>query len=355
MPHVLNQWTRSKKMKGFTLIELLVVIAIIAILVALLLPAVQQAREAARRSSCKNNLKQLGLALHNYHDTFNVFPMGWWDRWSATNINVGNDGQWGWGTYILPFMEEAPLYDVLTPGDNPSATPGLVGTLAAAIDDPTRLAAMQVPIDSYRCPSDNTEGVNRDNQIGGQPLATSNYVANHGSGTIGFPNNAGGSWKATKGKTPLGDQEANGLFGRMFVTNMRDVTDGTSNSVALGERSQTVSAGGTTQLCRASVVFGCRDNDRNALSWGPFVNHGAGKYGINNPAVGSGGDAGGICQGGFSSNHKGGAQFVMCDGAVRFVSENIDHDFALGGSSWDVDTTFERILGVNDGQVVGEF
>src|SRR4051812_6730319 len=92
--------------RGFTLIELLVVIAIIAVLIALLLPAVQQAREAARRSQCKNNLKQIGLALHNYHDTANTLPPGWIG--DPTGSNAGN--RWGWGTMILPYLDQAPLY-----------------------------------------------------------------------------------------------------------------------------------------------------------------------------------------------------------------------------------------------------
>ncbi len=103
--------------RGFTLIELLVVIAIIAILIALLLPAVQQAREAARRASCKNNMRQLGLALHNYHDTANTFPPGWISVDPATRRPSAHDGLTGvgWGTMILPMIEQSNLYNRFNP------------------------------------------------------------------------------------------------------------------------------------------------------------------------------------------------------------------------------------------------
>src|SRR5687767_15656460 len=108
---------RFRSRFGFTLIELLVVIAIIAILIALLLPAVQQAREAARRTQCKNNLKQLGLALHNYLDVHGRFPIGQQFRgtWDGTNDSAGAAGNGGtgfaWGSYVLPFIDQAPLYN----------------------------------------------------------------------------------------------------------------------------------------------------------------------------------------------------------------------------------------------------
>jgi prepilin-type N-terminal cleavage/methylation domain-containing protein len=136
-------YCRDKSRVGFTLVELLVVIAIIGILVALLLPAVQAAREAARRSECTNNLKQIGVALHNYHDTHKMFPPGWIPQ---TGMPGGGSGYaWGWGTAILPFMEQASLPDQIQYGKI---------TIYAAAGDPAILPLMQTPIAPYRCPSD---------------------------------------------------------------------------------------------------------------------------------------------------------------------------------------------------------
>ena len=121
--------------RGFTLIELLVVIAIIAVLIALLLPAVQQAREAARRSTCKNNLKQIGLALHNYHDIYKMFPIGAQERPAAYgadangNTGPGNYESWGWAASMLPQIDQAPLFDSM---DVSNRTLSEVCVLAAA-------------------------------------------------------------------------------------------------------------------------------------------------------------------------------------------------------------------------------
>src|SRR5688572_28345613 len=99
-------WRRQNAHEAFTLVELLVVIAIIGVLVALLLPAVQAAREAARTAQCTNNLKQIGIALHNYHDTLQTLPSGW-------IMKAGNEAEWGWTTFILPYAEQQPLYEKL--------------------------------------------------------------------------------------------------------------------------------------------------------------------------------------------------------------------------------------------------
>ncbi|HBN75421.1 MAG TPA: prepilin-type cleavage/methylation domain-containing protein, partial [Planctomycetaceae bacterium] len=136
------QSEQKQKILGFTLIELLVVIAIIAILVALLLPAVQQAREAARRSSCKNNMKQLGLALHNYHDTYSTFPPASVRQPTGGGVNEWESSMIGWQARILGFMEQSALYDLIDWG----ITPGNSGT------NNTTVRGTEVA--GYRCPSD---------------------------------------------------------------------------------------------------------------------------------------------------------------------------------------------------------
>ena len=157
---------RMKRRRGFTLIELLVVIAIIAILIALLLPAVQQAREAARRTQCKNNLKQLGLAMHNYHDVHRAFPMGWVNDFSSRSpTENGSDtidghfgatddvAQWAWSVYLLPFIDQAPAFESL--GVNTLRGSQAI-TVAASRD------IMTSPFPSFRCPSDSGQDINVD-------------------------------------------------------------------------------------------------------------------------------------------------------------------------------------------------
>ncbi|MBR9800667.1 DUF1559 domain-containing protein [bacterium] len=335
--------------RGFTLIELLVVIAIIAILVALLLPAVQQAREAARRSSCKNNLKQMGLALHNYHDVYGVFPPGYvlQDRDGSGNpVYNGNGSSWGWGAYILPFMEQPALFDALNIGDVTLSDAIIAGS--GFTDE------LETPISSYRCPSDTAPETNDRlplRRADGTNFATStsSYVANntshkwHSGGRLqGYSTRQGGTWGG-----PGANHDPTGLFWRDSNVRMRDITDGTSNTIALGERAWELNnPTGTTYNCKSGNVFGAAHNNEQLSI---RSNLAAGSAPINY--------ASGDCQNGFSSLHKGGAQFVLADGSVRFISENIDHQFepgSGGGGTFD-GSTFENLLARNDGNVVGEF
>ena len=210
----MNTRIMRQPLRGFTLIELLVVIAIIAILVALLLPAVQQAREAARRSSCKNNLKQIGVALHNYHDTFSVLPPGYIVRnISATAMasmeTAQNGPGFAWGTMILPQLEQAALYDAMNFNLNAHEIPNI---------DLARTS-----ISTFLCPSDPapTTFTVTDGSSNNYELASANYV-----GVIGY-----GNVSMTPGR-PMGK----GVFYRNSNTKLRDLTDGTSNCMLVGER-----------------------------------------------------------------------------------------------------------------------
>lgn len=200
-----------RRSRGFTLIELLVVIAIIAVLIALLLPAVQQAREAARRTQCKNNLKQLGLALHNYHDTFNTFT----PRATGSDCPGGSGGncQWKSGFVgLLPFFEQAPLFQKIAAGgqmENGNTYPPGGPTPWDGGYPPWRQQLTMLVCPSDVSPSQSSFGI-----------GVTNYMFSVGD-SIRF-----GHWERT----------GRGLFPQVRGTRFGDITDGTSNTIAMGER-----------------------------------------------------------------------------------------------------------------------
>jgi prepilin-type N-terminal cleavage/methylation domain-containing protein/prepilin-type processing-associated H-X9-DG protein len=325
---------RRSRVRGFTLIELLVVIAIIAILIALLLPAVQQAREAARRSSCKNNLKQMGLALHNYHGIHQVYPPGHttFEIW-AVGCPEGTCAHYTWGTFILPQLEQGTLFEGLRVNDD---------NLAVVASDPVRLSMMQTKLSVFRCPSDSGPDNNTDQKIpstggGGNnctgsscvEVATSNYVAaTHSHNLIR------GNWNGLMGRANrLGGPGNPSGYRRCNAE--RNVIDGLSNTIALGERAWQL---GGVRL-QAAVVFGQNGDSENNNNHGLVYAHAAGRYGINGTC--------GDCDRGFSSPHTGGAQFLFCDGSVHFVSENIQHN-----SNSAVNSTLEYLIAIADANPV---
>ena len=272
------------KRRAFTLVELLVVIAIIGILIALLLPAVQAAREAARRSQCSNNLKQLGLGMHNYHDTFKSFPSGYIVGAGASAWTAGNQSSWGWGALILPFVEQTALADRLSPG---SFRLSDALTAGGAYD---RVAELQTPIAAFRCPSDlaketNVGGYGLPNASGAiVPSATSNYIGNNtshrwhpGGGRLqGYDTSQSGQWTGLTAAN-----EPNGIFWRESDVKMRDIVDGTSNTICVGERAWELGGpNSTTVRCNAGVVHGSyTSNEQLSIR----TNLGAGSVPINSP------------------------------------------------------------------------
>ena len=308
--------------RGFTLVELLVVIAIIGIIIALVLPAVQAAREAARRMQCANNLKQLGLAMHNYHSTLNCFPPGFMVRGHLGNTTPGG---WAWGVFLMPYIEQSSLRD------NLSTTKY---TLEQVINDPVLLPMLQTDLSVFRCPS-SPIGPLRTHQGAPNPkVASANYTCCRG-------------FFSFTGTTHLTKQN-NGMFYGESATRIQEVTDGTSHTFAFGER----------------TAFGANlQNDGSWPSWcGPG---GSGAMNTVSSAVSDKVNSTG--NGAFSSEHPGGAMFCFVDGSVRFIAETISSSnaglqtgntgdpalFVQAAAQGTVGTY--QLLGVkNDGQPTGE-
>jgi prepilin-type N-terminal cleavage/methylation domain-containing protein len=299
-----------QKRRGFTLIELLVVIAIIAVLIALLLPAVQQAREAARRSQCKNNLKQIGLALHNYHSTSNVLPAG---RYSmAAGAAYGHSAH----TMLLPYIDQAPLYNKMNTSANFNA--------------PVNFAAPAVTVlPVYLCPSNPvTEGVNWTgglNPVSNDPnndSARTHYepIADRGRGRI-IP---AGSMAMDNG---------DGLIYHDSKTRFADVTDGTSNTLAFCE---IISQGPGKYDCCSWLAYADGIGTVNGIN-APFRSSPNGNAPFSHDMFN------GNTFSGPASYHVGGCHFVLADGAVRFISQNIGQPVLLALTSRAA------------GDIVGEF
>lgn len=305
---------RVRKLRAFTLIELLVVIAIIAVLIALLLPAVQQAREAARRSQCKNNLKQIGLALHNYHDTHTVFAPGafWALPNTAPHPCVGSTHQHASIlVHILPFIDQAPLYNRFdfTRCDTDAGWNTTAGGAGTNVVPP------------YLCPSDTTPPKNTSNP----PRGVHNYAACFGSGNTSGA--ATGNPNCQCDRTPFQSWiQANtnpnsvpGMFTRAWRSSgIRDNVDGTSNTIYFGEVRPECSA-------HANAGWASSNNGNGLVSTIIPINYNSCNTATPpNPASACDYRCNWVTELGFKSRHVGGAHMLMGDGAVRFMSENID-------------------------------
>ena len=306
--------------EGFTLIELLVVIAIIAILIALLLPAVQQAREAARRTQCKNNLKQLGLALHNYHDTHRKFPSS---DIMDPNFLTGANNDWGGGgpgntlTLLLPFIDEANVYNTM------DFTRRYDDTVSGNRD------AFGNTYEQYLCPS-NPFGANKEHD-------NLWHVVHYFPVSWGAQEPPGGR---ARHRWAIGDNANLTHRGLMYMnsdTAMRDVTDGTTNTIAMGE------VRGYRPRCANEMT---NPADWRGMRWEIST---VGNMPINGihqdnacPV-----EFRGTCPNcrweNMASFHEGGTQALLADGSARFMSENIDT------------TLFQNLCSIADGASIGQW
>jgi len=330
-------------------VELLVVIGINGILVGLLLPPVQAAREAARRTQCTNNLKQFGLAMHNFHDTFpkSRFPPGAKNYGGTLNApKIQKRVFWTWGAHLLPYLELESLADSLEVSTANAQT---------SINDSSLLPLFQQPLTPFVCPSDPSEELNQYRKVGGSDgnvtptgpddrkdwadavaIAKSNYLACHSTNRF--------SWNAGNPDTDGTNDRVNGMFGQvgyadktLTARNMADITDGTSNTLMIGERASVTI---TNHQGKAGLALLQQDSALSGRFHGPQDSMLHGGRLLNDTGAQRAED-------GASSQHPGGVQFVFADGSVHFLNETIDHD-----PSCAVNSVYEYLTSINDGNPV---
>ena len=304
--------------RGFTLIELLVVIAIIAILIALLLPAVQQAREAARRTQCKNNMKQLVLALHNYHDTHLLFPPGY--IFAPPNYSTRSAF-----TLMLPYIEQKNLYESIA-SEVPmfNGPTGYDATLLAR-----NVAAAATVLPAFLCPSsigNQTDAYQYPAGAFGNPFACT-WIGGRTDygGTTGVRGAFGNlAYNGNQGTDREGALRMAGAGGS--TSSMRDITDGTSNTFVFGERTGGIKLYWKTQPAALPAAQAALLGATNGGGWADALAFEHWLQGSLYDGSGSGGPSAmstNIRGNGFHSFHTGGCQFALGDGSVRFVSENV--------------------------------
>jgi prepilin-type N-terminal cleavage/methylation domain-containing protein len=375
----------KSKRHAFTLVELLVVIAIIGILVALLLPAIQAAREGARRAKCQSNVKNIAIALQNYHSAKNRFPKGYVSAPETVE-------SWAWSTFALPYLEEQSVYDRLSPSDDfvipVSATRTSKRNLADVFaKGGAELEPLQTALSIFRCPSDTTpplcpvpnpkdplkiryfEGDTWERHFNGayastffQP-STSNYMGVKGTINAGCQESTTGT-NSTTGTGWARDVlrcANNGVFWAESKVSTKQITDGTSKTFLVGERDR---------YCLSGTWIGVRNPygpDMHSSLWS--TGHAAIK--LNDPSTGDKN----TCVEGFSSKHPGGAFFAFCDASVRFISDDVHFDLGdnkencyvkkdpakntpqcVAETSTKKIGAYQRLAWMNDGMVIdGDF
>ncbi|MGE0761308.1 MAG: DUF1559 domain-containing protein [Pirellulaceae bacterium] len=302
----------TRRRQGFTLVELLVVIAIIGILVSLLLPAVQAAREAARRMQCSNNLKQIALAMHNYHDVYKQLP-----PFAVTD----NDWRWAWGALTLPFIEQQAIHDGL--GVSQTFT---IPRLNAATTSAAVKRLLQLSIPTYRCPSDIGPATNPNFNSAAEAYGTSSYAM-------------------SLGVSRASPENCRGMF--------HEITDGLSNTLLAGDKSlvelnpayRSVGAVWVSRIKTAGNVSITARFPPNT----PYTG--------NWPCCGNDPDA---KRANVMSLHPGGLNFAFCDGSVTFISKTIEAS-PVTGANWSNrtpavnDYVWRKLYWANDGYTLGSY
>ena len=342
----MNAIQRRDTRRGFTLVELLVVIAIIGVLIALLLPAVQQAREAARRMQCSNNLKQLGLSLHNYHDTHLSFPIG-----ARYNMQLAGSS---WRFALLPFMEQQALYDLdKASGHNLNTYQGGANDLSAFNSHVRQLFG--VVVDGYVCPSSSLDPLRATHNNATRYANGVVTQAHHYVGIMGaYPDPGGRPASQYSHSLPDGSFATdNGILTISESKRMRDVTDGTSNTIIVAEQSGNTNEQRNRQLANYHTGWGGHGDsaDRTVSEWRTqghssriLIASLTSVFHSPNPAsVGTAADLDWVFNTPVTAFHPGGAQAVLADGSVRFIPDTIQR------------RTMQQLATRDDGTVVDNF
>ena len=324
-----RQFFGPRRARAFTLIELLVVIAIIAILISLLLPAVQKVREAANRMKCSNNLKQMGIAMHAYHSSFEVFPPG-------ATTDGANPGTYymTWTVYLLPYLEQNALYQQWVQTNAHTANPG-------------NKTVEQTFLKAYTCPSDTNANQLLTPETGSPPFAfaTGSYkcMAGKCDGKNNLFFDIGYSLPSLAWRGPLHIVGTAGNLAGLSPESVSTITDGTSNTLMVGEYGtkshNTSAASRTTFWAFAYTSYNMGSANTNPTGSEYLI----GDFDYCNGIATAAGDPNG-CKRGWGSFHPGGSNFLLCDGSVRFLSAAID-----------TTTVFPALATIQGGEVVPNY